>query len=54
MINIGFTGSNASEMDALCDFIFKMPSSDTPRIQELHILLGHIICQGIEETLFLK
>jgi D-sedoheptulose 7-phosphate isomerase len=54
MINIGFTGSNAGEMDALCDFIFKMPSADTPRIQELHILLGHIICQGIEEALFLK
>lgn len=52
MIRIGFTGMKPCEMDPLCEYIFKMPSSDTPRIQELHILIGHIICQGIEETLF--
>lgn len=52
MICVGFTGKKQSDMDALCDIIFKMPTADTPRIQELHILLGHIICQGIEETLF--
>lgn len=53
MITVGFTGLKPSEMDMLCDYIFKMPTADTPRIQELHILLGHIICQGVEETLFM-
>jgi D-sedoheptulose 7-phosphate isomerase len=52
MITVGFTGSKPCKMDSLCNYSFKMPSADTPRIQELHILLGHIICQGIEETLF--
>jgi D-sedoheptulose 7-phosphate isomerase len=52
MVCIGFTGKKPSDMDALCDIIFKMPTADTPRIQELHILLGHIICQGVEEELF--
>lgn len=54
MITAGFTGNKPCKMDALCDYLFKMPTDDTPRIQELHILLGHIICQGIEESLFLK
>lgn len=54
MITVGFTGSKPCKMDPQCDYIFKMPSADTPRIQELHILIGHIICQGIEEALFLK
>ncbi|HPK05694.1 MAG TPA: D-sedoheptulose 7-phosphate isomerase [Bacteroidales bacterium] len=52
LITIGFTGMKPCKMDSLCDFIFKIPSADTPRIQEMHILLGHIICQGVEETLF--
>jgi D-sedoheptulose 7-phosphate isomerase len=52
MITVGFTGKNPGKMDALCNFIFKMPSADTPRVQEMHILLGHIICQGIEGQLF--
>lgn len=54
MLTVGFTGNKPAKMDALSDFLFKMPTSDTPRIQELHILLGHIICQGIEENLFAK
>lgn len=54
MITAGFTGNKPCKMDALCDYLFKMPTDDTPRIQELHILQGHIICQGIEESLFLK
>jgi D-sedoheptulose 7-phosphate isomerase len=52
MITVGFTGSNPARMDAQCDHLFKMPSTDTPRVQELHILLGHIVCQGVEEGLF--
>ena len=52
MITIGFTGDKVGEMDQFCDIMIKVPSSDTPRIQESHILIGHIICQLIEEKLF--
>ena len=52
MITIGFTGDRVGEMDQLCDIMIKVPSSDTPRIQESHILIGHIICQLVEEKLF--
>ncbi len=52
MITIGFTGYKIGAMDQLCDVMIKVPSSDTPRIQESHILIGHIICQLIEEKLF--
>ena len=52
MKTIGFTGKNGGEMDSICDVILKVPSDDTPRIQEVHILLGHIICQLIEEEMF--
>mgnify|MGYP001172954579 FL=1 len=52
MITIGFTGDKVGEMDQFCDIMIKVPSSDTPRIQESHILIGHIICQLVEEKLF--
>tara|TARA_Y100000385_G_C12960753_1_gene579662 strand:+ start:208 stop:789 length:582 start_codon:yes stop_codon:yes gene_type:complete len=52
LTTIGFTGMNVSEMDSICDIIIKAPSQDTPRIQEAHILIGHIICQLIEEEMF--
>ncbi|MGY8987257.1 MAG: D-sedoheptulose-7-phosphate isomerase [Flavobacteriales bacterium] len=52
MVTIGFTGAETGKMDELCDIMIKIPSSDTPRIQESHILVGHIICQFIEEELF--
>jgi D-sedoheptulose 7-phosphate isomerase len=39
-------------MKALCDLLVNVPSIDTPRIQESHILLGHIMCQLVEEKLF--
>lgn len=47
---IGFTGEKGGEMAELCDFIVKIPSSDTPRVQENHILLAHIICEAVEEA----
>ena len=40
------------KMKDLCDHLLMSPSKDTPRIQETHILMGHIICQLIEEQLF--
>jgi len=52
MITVGMTGENGGKMNELCDHLLKSPSADTPRIQETHILMGHIICQLIEEQLF--
>ena len=49
---IGFTGSEGGTLKDLCDIILKMPSKDTPRIQEAHILLGHILCEQVERILF--
>ena len=53
MRNICLTGENAPEsLDTLCDVVIRVPSSCTPRIQEVHILLGHILCEYIEMELF--
>ncbi|HRO45840.1 D-sedoheptulose 7-phosphate isomerase [Agriterribacter sp.] len=52
MITVGFTGESGGEMKALSDYLINVPSADTPRIQESHILLGHIICQLVEEKYF--
>ncbi|MCK5897988.1 MAG: D-sedoheptulose 7-phosphate isomerase [Methylococcales bacterium] len=52
IITVGLTGSRACEMDNLCDFILKVPSIETPRIQEAHMLIGHILCAIIEKELF--
>lgn len=49
---VGFTGATNGPMDALCDFIVHVPSTSTPRIQESHITIGHLICADIEEQLF--
>jgi D-sedoheptulose 7-phosphate isomerase len=52
MITIGFTGTTGGNMKELSDYLLNAPSADTPRIQECHMLLGHIICQLVEEKLF--
>jgi len=52
MVTVGFTGSKGGEMKEICDIMIQVPSDDTPRIQEVHILVGHIICQLIEEEMF--
>jgi len=49
---VGFTGSTGGKMKGFSDYLINVPSSDTPRIQESHILLGHIICQLVEEIYF--
>jgi len=54
MITIGMTGQSGGKMNDCCDIMLRVPSNDTPRIQESHILIGHIICQLIEETIFPK
>ena len=52
LITIGFTGKSGGEMRTLCDHLINIPSTDTPRIQESHIMVGHIICQLVEEKYF--
>lgn len=52
MITIGMTGASGGAMLGKCDYLLNVPSLDTPRIQEAHILIGHIICQLVEESLF--
>jgi D-sedoheptulose 7-phosphate isomerase len=52
MITVGFTGITGGSMKELSDYLINIPSSDTPRIQECHILAGHIICQLVEEKYF--
>ncbi len=49
---IGFTGEKVGKMDELCDIMVKIPSADTPRIQEGHILAGHILCEIVEKEMF--
>jgi len=49
---VGFTGATGGMMKELSDFLVNVPSTDTPRIQESHIMLGHIICQLVEEQYF--
>lgn len=49
---IGFTGDTGGKMKILSDIWIPVPSSDTPRIQESHIMIGHIICQLVEENYF--
>ncbi len=52
MTTVGFTGMTGGQMKALCDKLINIPSTDTPRIQESHITIGHIVCQLVEENLF--
>ena len=52
MITVGFTGESGGKLKELSDHLFNVPSTDTPRIQESHIMLGHIICQLVEERYF--
>ena len=52
MITVGFTGESGGKIKSLSDYLINVPSTDTPRIQESHILLGHIICQLVEEKYF--
>ena len=52
MITIGFTGKSGGNLKPLCDHLINIPSTDTPRIQESHIMVGHIICQLVEEKYF--
>ncbi len=52
ILTIGMTGTGGGKMKSLSDLWIGVPSNDTPRIQEAHITVGHIICQLVEETMF--
>ena len=54
MHTIAFTGQTGGRMKELTNVLLNVPSTDTPRVQEGHILLGHILCQMIEEQIFPK
>jgi D-sedoheptulose 7-phosphate isomerase len=54
ILTIGLTGRNGGKMKDLCDYCICVPSDETPRIQEAHILIGHILCSIIEEAIFGK
>jgi D-sedoheptulose 7-phosphate isomerase len=52
VITVGLTGQSGGKMKDFSDYLINVPSNDTPRIQESHILAGHIICQLVEELYF--
>lgn len=52
LITVGLTGNRGGPMRQLCDHLLEVPSADTPKIQEGHLVLGHIICGLVESTLF--
>ena len=54
VVTVGFTGASGGKMKTLSDFLINIPSTTTPRIQESHILVGHIICELVEENIFGK
>jgi D-sedoheptulose 7-phosphate isomerase len=52
MITIGFTGNRGGPMHECCDHLIAIPSSSTPKIQEGHLVIGHILCGLIESAIF--
>jgi len=54
MTTIAMTGKTGGVAKDHCDFLLNIPSTDTPRIQECHILIGHIICEIVEREVYDK
>ena len=52
LVTIGFTGNRGGPMHALCDHVLATPSAETPKIQEGHLVMGHILCGLVERTMF--
>jgi D-sedoheptulose 7-phosphate isomerase len=52
VITMGFTGETGGKLKDISDLLLNVPSTDTPRIQESHIMIGHIICELVEANLF--
>ncbi len=51
MFTVGMTGETGGKMKDICKYLVNVPSKDTPRIQESHILIGHIICELVENQM---
>jgi D-sedoheptulose 7-phosphate isomerase len=49
---VGMTGVSGGDLKRYSDILLNVPSSDTPRIQEAHIMLGHILCEHVEKEIF--
>lgn len=49
---VAFTGAGGGRLKAIADYLINVPSDDTPRIQEAHIMLGHIVCERVEHAIF--
>lgn len=54
MTTVGMTGESGGKMASLSEYLINIPSTDTPRIQECHMLLGHSLCELVEMTQFPK
>ncbi len=54
VVTVAMTGKTGGEMRQVADYLLNVPSMDTPRIQESHIMLGHIICEIVEAQMFPK
>lgn len=52
MKTIAMTGSDGGQLKNICDFLINVPSKNTARIQESHIMIGHIICEIVEKKIF--
>lgn len=52
MVTIGFSGMKGNTLKKLADYCFCAPSTDTPRVQEVHITIGHILCEIVEKQIF--
>lgn len=52
MVCIGLTGNHDGPMRSLCEYLLEVPSADTPKIQECHLVLGHILCGLVENVIF--
>lgn len=52
MVVIGLTGAEGGKLKSDCNILINVPSKDTARIQESHIMIGHILCQYVEETIY--
>jgi len=51
LVTVGFTGSKGGTLQPLCDHLLIAPSDDTPIVQQIHLALGHAICDEIEQTM---
>ena len=54
MTTVGLTGQGGGKLKAVSNFHIEIPSTDTPRIQECHMLIGHTLCEIVEQQIFGK